>query len=223
VGAEEKRRPGRPRTREKDAHLRRDEPIESLPPVARNLLSGARRILEREGFGALSLSAIASEADESKASIGYYFGNKDGLVVALVDSLVHEANRGIIHDTHRYPMGEQRLRALIDGERGIIEDTRSFLTLLEVLPHALRDDSLRERIADLYAGYRKTILDVLDATEGPDEARLRPYAVLMIAIVDGLSLQQSLDPDGTDLSAAIDLWRRMTRCLLKELQLVDFA
>ena len=45
------------------------------------------------GFEALKLSAIAREAGESKASIGYHFGNKDGLVTALVDSLAHDANR----------------------------------------------------------------------------------------------------------------------------------
>ena len=73
---------------------------------------GRAKEVQRDGYAGLSLSAVAEEADESKASIGYYFGNKEGLVVALVDSLVHEANRGLVAETHRYPMGEQRLRAL---------------------------------------------------------------------------------------------------------------
>ncbi|HET6497616.1 MAG TPA: TetR/AcrR family transcriptional regulator [Coriobacteriia bacterium] len=216
-----KRRPGRPRTREKLAELRREEPIESLPPTARKLLDGARRILERGGFSALSLSAVAEEADESKGSIGYYFGNKEGLIVALVDSLVHDANRALVTETHRYPMGEQRLRALVTGERDIIRDTPGFLALLEVLPYAMRDDSLRERIASLYAGYRKTVLDVVDAADGPDEATLRPFAMLMIAMVDGLSVQYALDPGGADVDAAIKMWERMMRCLFQELGMVD--
>jgi AcrR family transcriptional regulator len=221
VEEQPKRRPGRPRTRDKLAQLRLEEPIESLPPVARNLLDGARRILERDGFTALSLSAIAEEADESKASIGYYFGNKEGLIVVLVDSLVHDANRALIAETHRYPMGEQRLRALVTGERDIIRDTPGFMALLELLPYVLRDDSLRARIAGLYAGYRQTVLDVVDATGGPDESTLRPFAALMIAVVDGLSVQYALDPEGFDVDAAIALWERMIRCLFQDLRMVD--
>lgn len=216
-----KRGPGRPRTRDKVRALRVDDPMASLPPTARNLLDAARRILERDGFAALSLSAIAAEADESKASIGYHFGNKEGLVVALVDSLVHEANRSIISETHRYPMGEQRLRALIDGEKRIVDDTTSFVVLMEVLPHAMRDGSLRARVADLYADYRGTVLDVLAAQDEPAHAELASLATLMIALVDGLSIQDSLDPERANVTAAIALWEKMMRCVLRDLRMID--
>jgi len=216
-----KRGPGRPRTRDKARALRVDDPIESLPPTARNLLDAARRILERDGFAALSLSAIAVEADESKASIGYHFGNKEGLVVALVDSLVHEANRSIISETHRYPMGEQRLRALIDGEKRIVDDTASFVALMEILPHTMRDGSLRTRVADLYADYRGTVLEVLAAEDEPAHAELASLATLMIALVDGLSVQHSLDPDRANVTAAIALWEKMMRCVLRDLRMID--
>ncbi len=218
-----KRRPGRPRTREKTAELRRLEPIAALPTTARNLLDAARRILERDGYAGLSLSAIAEEADESKGSIAYYFGNKEGLIVALVDSLVHDANRSLVDETHRYPMGELRLNALVFGEREIIQDTNSFLVLLEILPYAIRDESLRARIAKLYHGYRKTILDVIDATGGPDESTLKPFSTLMIAMVDGLSIQYALDPDKERVARAIRMWERMVRCLFEDERMVDFG
>lgn len=218
-----KRRPGRPRTRQKALELRAQDPIESLPPTARRLLDAARRIMERDGFAALSLSAVAAEADESKASIGYHFGNKDGLIVALVDSLVHEANRGLVAETHRYPLGDTRLRVLMEGERRIIEDTQSFVALLEILPHAMRHDSIRGRIADLYAGYRTTVLDVLDSSEGTPAHDLASFALLTIAIVDGLSIQYALDPERVDLEAATNLWQRMGRCVLSDLGIVDIG
>jgi AcrR family transcriptional regulator len=220
---EERRRPGRPRTRGQLGALSVKDPIEVLPPTALNILSAARRILDRDGFGAMSLSAIAEEAGEAKASIGYHFGSKEGLVVALVDSLVHEANRGLIDETRRYPMGEQRVRALMEGEEHIVEDTSSFLSLLEILPHAMRDDSLRERIATLYAGYRETVLEVLDASTGPDRSVLAPAAALMIAVVDGLSIQHTLDPEGTNVLAATALWERIMRSYLRDLGIIDIA
>lgn len=218
-----KRRPGRPRTRQQALELRVQDPIESLPPTARRLLDAARRILEREGFSALSLSAVAEEADESKASIGYHFGNKEGLIVALVDSLVHEANRALVTQTHQYPLGDDRMRVLLEGEREIIEDTQGFIALLEILPYAMRRESIRSRIAELYAGYRSTVLDALDATQSSPRNELASFALLTIAIVDGLSIQYALDPDRVDLEGATQLWQRMGRCVLSDLGIVDMG
>ena len=106
------------------------------------------------------------------------------------------------------------MRALIDGETRIAADAESFQSFFEILPHALRDPDLRERVAALYDGYRETVLRCLD-TAGPEaETELRPFAMLMIAIVDGLAIQHGLDPDGADVGAATELWERLARPFL---------
>ena len=89
--------------------------MEALAPTAQRILAAARRLLVRDGFTALTLSAIAVEAEESKASIGYHFGNKDGLVAALVDSLTHDANRALIQECLSLPPGPARMQALLEG------------------------------------------------------------------------------------------------------------
>jgi AcrR family transcriptional regulator len=191
-----------------------EDPMEALPPTAQRILAAARRLMAEGGFEALKLSAIAAEAGESKASIGYHFGNKAGLVTALVDSFAHESNRELIEETTSAPAGEARVHALIDGETRIAADAESFQSFFDVLPHALRDPDLRERVAALYDGYRETVLRCLDAS-GPDApAEMRPFAMLMIAIVDGLAIQHGLDPDGTDVHAATELWERLAQPLL---------
>jgi AcrR family transcriptional regulator len=194
-----------------------EDPIESLAPTAQRILAGAQRLLAAGGFEALKLSAIAREAGESKASIGYHFGNKAGLVTALVDSLAHDANRGLIEETGRLPQGERRIHALIDGETRIAADAESFQSFFDILPQALRDADLRGRVAALYDGYRETVLRCFAADD--DEAtrdQLRPFAMLMIAIVDGLAIQHGLDPDGADVGAATALWERLVRPYLDD-------
>ncbi len=156
--------------------------MDALPPTAQRILAATRRLLAEGGFEALKLSAIAREAGESKASIGYHFGNKAGLVTALVDS--------------------------------IAADRHSFQSFFDVLPHALRDPDLRIRVAALYDGYRETVLRCLGAVEEEAGSELRTFAMLMIAIVDGLAIQHGLDPDGADLRAATRLWERLARPLL---------
>jgi AcrR family transcriptional regulator len=191
-----------------------EDPMESLAPTAQRLLAAAQRLLSSGGFEALKLSAIAREAGESKASIGYHFGNKAGLVTALVDALTHDANRGLVAEAASQPSAEARFRSLIDGETRIAADAEAFQSFFEVLPHALRDPDLRERVAALYDGYRETVLRCLEAEDDEAKRRLRPFAMLMIAIVDGLALQHGLDPDGADVAAATSLWEQLARPFL---------
>lgn len=198
-----------------------EDPMEALAPTAQRLLAAAQRLLTSGGFEALKLSAIARAAGESKASIGYHFGNKAGLVTALVDSFAHDANRGLIEDTGELPKGEERIHALIDGETRIAADAESYQSFFEVLPHALRDEDLRERVAALYDGYRETVLRCLDASDPAAKEQLRPFAMLMIAIVDGLAIQHVLDPDVADVAAATDLWERLVRPYLTEAGSLD--
>jgi len=192
------------------------DPMEALPPTAQRLLAAARRLLVSEGFEALKLSAIASEAGEAKASIGYHFGNKDGLVTALVDSLAHDANRALIKETSALPPGAVRVHALIDGEARIVADAESFQAFFEILPHALRNPDMRGRVAALYDGYRETVRRCFDSASPTAAAELGPFAVLMIAIVDGLAIQHGLDAEGADVGAAIRLWEKLVRPLLAE-------
>ncbi len=195
-----------------------EDPMQALPPTAQRLLAAAQRLLARDGFGALTLSAIAREAGESKASIGYHFGNKDGLITALVDSLTHDANRELIQDSSELPRAGERLHALIDGETRIAADAEAFQSYFEVLPHALREPALRQRVAALYDGYRDTVLRSLGADDGAVREELRPFAMLMIAIVDGLAIQHGLDPQDADVRSATELWERLARPYLRELR-----
>ena len=212
------RRGGRePADRRPSEWLLLDDPMAALPPTARRLLDAARRILIREGYGALTFAAIAAEAGEAKGSIGYHFGNKDGLMAALVDSLVHDANRALISECEAQPSAGARVRALVDGESRIVADAESFQAFFEMLPHALRDPELRRRVATLYDGYRETVWRCLNDADSARAQRLRPFAVLMIAIVDGLAIQHGLDPERADVTGAIRLWEQLAQPLLAEL------
>jgi AcrR family transcriptional regulator len=188
-----------------------EDPMEALAPTAQRLLAAAQRLLASGGFEALKLSAIAREAGESKASIGYHFGNKAGLVTALVDSFAHDANRGLIQEAAALPSRAERIHALIDGETRIAADAEAYQSFFEVLPYAMRDQDLRERVAALYEGYRDTVTRCLDAADPTAKEQLRPFAMLMIAIVDGLAIQHGLDPERADVAAATALWERLVR------------
>ncbi len=67
-----------------------ENPVSSLPTTAQKILVAARRLLMEGGYGSVTLERVAAEAGVNKASIRYNFGNKAGLVGALVDFMLHE-------------------------------------------------------------------------------------------------------------------------------------
>lgn len=213
------------------------EPPERLPETAQRLVVAARRVLARDGFEGLTVEAVAAESGEYRDSIRYYFGNKAGLVAAVVDSLTHDQSLEAMRKTRELAPGERRVGVLVEGDRHMAEDTAAFRDFYEILPHALKDEELRAKVAELYDWYRG--LYVRGLASGPDRGRARDaagagegegppdggagtptseldrYASLMAAVTDGLALQKALDPERVDLEALFDLWDQMLRVTLR--------
>ena len=77
--------------------------------------------------------------------------------------------------------------------------------MFELAPHALRDPILRERLAALYAHYRSTMFE--HAAMAPHLAETQAYEdrqdalallALVMAVIDGMSVQVNLDPAVVD-------------------------
>ena len=66
------------------------DPRQGMSPPALNILQAAQRVLVEKGFSGLTLRAIAAESGENSAMVQYYFGNKEGLVKAMIDSVFRD-------------------------------------------------------------------------------------------------------------------------------------
>ena len=102
----------RPRTRQEIEGARK-----AMPATAARLLAAARRIVIRSGYADLSLRRIEKESGANEALVSYYFGNKAGLVSALVDTLFENPRVGYSNDIARFPEGWERVRALTGWQR----------------------------------------------------------------------------------------------------------
>jgi hypothetical protein len=89
------------------------------------------------------------------------------------------------------------------------------LTFSDLLPRVLHDRVLRERLARLYAAYRALDAWCLsEQGEAPNTAGLDDVAALNVAVVEGLVLQQRVDPDGFDPEGPAEVWARMIELYL---------
>jgi len=182
------------------------DPIDSMPPIARSILLAAMRIIERDGFKALTYEAIGAESGEYKDSIRYYFGGKEGLIQAVFDATSHDESLRAYAEGRRYPPGSARIRSTVMASRPLPESPGNRV-MWELLPHLLRNEQRRRRVADLYELYCTHYLDVFGAGDDAGrQALVRNYAMLLVAVLDGLAIQKAIDPERVDLDELFALW-----------------
>jgi AcrR family transcriptional regulator len=187
-----------------------DDPLSTLPETAVRVLEAAQRVVEKRGLEALTLNTVAGESGENKAMTAYYFGNKAGLVAALVDAIIHDeclsaASR--MRDTTE----DERLSQLVRELRGMSASVADSHVFFDILPHAVRNEELRERLAERYRWYIELKLDWL-GLDRADEAlrqRLRGLAQVMSALIDGLAIQALIDRDEFAPGPAYEIVERL--------------
>lgn len=188
------------------------DPAAELAPTARHILGAARRVLARDGYRGLSLEAIAAEAGENKASIRYHFGNKAGLVTALVDSVVHDENVKLLKDLSR--AGDDRVTILMEMHRRTTLNAAQYRLFFDLFPNVIRDAALWPRMAELYRWYRELDGMALAPDAGDEQrARVEVLTSLTVAVCDGLALQHISDPD-FDLEPVFEQYERIVRATL---------
>jgi len=200
-----------------------EDPLTTLPATAQRILKAATRLLAERGFEAVTLENVAAEAGVNKASIRYNFGNKAGLLMAVVDALIHDECLRIVADTENVPE-EERLHAAMLGIRRMITEADSFRGFFDILPHAFRDPELRERMFALYVWwYQQNLrwLGLANNKAAMDSDMLMGLAELIAAIPDGLSVQAGLNPDGFDLGRPLATLEFLLRNSME--QLVEIA
>ena len=193
------------------------DPRQGMSPPALKILAAAQSVLVEKGFSGLTLRNIAQESGENSAMVQYYFGNKEGLVKAMIDSVFRDDQQDAAAAMSTVS-SDDRLPRFVHGLR-TISLSRSFRVFFDILPYALRNEGLRSRMARAYASYRRIKRDWLRGEEAPSPAEqeaLLGVAELMTAVVDGLAIQEAIDDD-FDMGRAYAVLEFMLQRSLPEL------
>jgi AcrR family transcriptional regulator len=215
--SQDKRRRGRPR-RNADPQGPLDQWIAGLSPTALHIAHVARAMLLEKGYDAVTIEAVALEANVDPSTVRRQFASKAGLMHAVFDLMQAEPWEALVERVKDLPAPGERLHAYICGLGALIEGGQSAVGISEVLARGLRDPVLRAKIAVDYDIARDGTLELaeLDAVADEDEARsLQALAGLIVAVIDGLSLQVAADPDGVDRDLSFSLLADMVRLWLE--------
>jgi AcrR family transcriptional regulator len=168
------------------------------------LAAAVWRLASRDGLDAVTIRGVSAEAGWSTGALHHYFSDKEELLLFAFKTVADRVGRRVA--TAREEAGDplELARALLaiglplDDERR--DETRvwfAFLGLALTRPPLAR----AQRLA--YEAWRRIVADALrDAQERGDideEVDVQREAAALVALVDGLAVQASFDPECLDV------------------------
>jgi AcrR family transcriptional regulator len=165
------------------------------------VMEAAKRLLHDLPPARVTISAIAREAGVDPALIRYYFGNREKLLLAVVDSMLAQAPRQMLPDAKPLAAMEQRIRGTLSFTRSAKQMNR---LMIDELAHA-KSPQVRERQRAMNIAAAAAIGDLMERDRGATLTNVDPLFlhVALIGIFDFFVLAQplirNLVPEGTDM------------------------
>lgn len=168
-----------------------------LSPAAAAILEAARTVIIERGLDGLSVQAVATEAQVHKSSIGYHFGNKEGLLKALVRSQSVARTSQALEAIRSLPP-EDRLRAFLDVMRAYLRGSDHWRLVQALLPLRYRDDSLRQE----WLRHWELGIDFdIEMFNLRRDSSSRVLIALLFAALEGFTMQYGFLGEQMDLDA----------------------
>jgi len=176
------------------------------PEVRRRLLiESAIRVLARGGIQAFTLDRICREAGVSKGLVGHYFDGKDALLAAVYRTSLYEPVMAQLAAAPQGASAAARLRSLIDANfTDTVFDKANLLVWLSLWGEAATNAALNREHRTLYGALRRALAEAMAAVAAERGVTVDAEAMArnLIALIDGLWLEWSIDDTALDPAAA---------------------
>ncbi len=182
-------------------------------PRVAAILMAAAKCFARKGFSATTLAEIGKELGLRKSIVHYYFASKA--------ALIHEVQSF----TYRKYL-EQVRESIASGAEGgaqaalqslwdAMQSSKTATGLnIEVWSAARRDEELKRRAAELQQDAQKLIAEAVSGALGIDPQRfprVEQLSRLLLAVVNGLSVSESLDDNEAKAKQSYELFLELLR------------
>ena len=163
----------------------------------RRILEAARRLAQREGLSAVTVGAVAEEANVFKAAVAYHFGSKAGLLASLATATFDEIEERVSVAARTCPPGRERVSFIVEWWLGFSEPEND-LAFFDVLGYVLRKKELHTELRDFYQRWTDLIQELLIEDPGIGEAEARELALVLRMLIDGMAVERLVSPELKD-------------------------
>ncbi len=174
------------------------------------ILEAAVEAMKADGYAGLTVAKVAVLAGESKALIAYHYGSKDGLVAAAGRHVAEMITTRVLAGIDGADTVEDLVRAIaVSVEEIAAEDPRVPRLYFDLAAVSVVEPEVRRTVAEINERWRQVVSERLAAAkDGPPKRLNEALTVLIIAGVQGLSLERIEREPGPELERARDLFVR---------------
>lgn len=166
---------------------------ETTQESRRLLVEAATELFAERGYRQTTFEDIAARSGVSRGSIPWHFGNKEGLLAAVVEHVVARI---------RTDMGAVEAGTLDQALEAVVAFTRSPSTKLFItlLAEAVEPDSALHRwYADLHRALRERVRARVERIALPDGVGAEELSTVLLGTIMGVHQQWRIAPDTVDL------------------------
>jgi AcrR family transcriptional regulator len=206
------------------------EPVLPTPKQARSqvstgkLLDAAAELISEGGYERMTLAAIGKRAGYSHGLVTARFGSKEGLLWALVDSMVNEWRTELLAPAIVDHSGTAALHTLLDEltktwRRSPARMRALYILTLEALlpvPVPLLREPMVALHEDLRCGIANTIACSINEGVTSPDVDAPAAARLIVGALRGASYQSMLDPARMPIKLALSDVRVLAETLLPD-------
>ena len=168
------------------------------------LLSAARDVIAERGVAGASIDALAEAADRTSGALYAQFGNKDGLLLALLDHWKEATATAIAAEFEATSSIDGRLTALWANFVNPPANAEAWVLLEhELWLYACRNATAQDQVAARYHSAREHLAGALPVAAASPCRTPVEAATLVIALMIGLEMQRRLDSDAVSDDLAL--------------------
>ena len=175
------------------------------------IIEAAWRCAARKGYQATTVDDVCAEARVSKGAFYGYFGQKQELLLALLDDDAHFYASLIDRLSASDFSALERLRAYARGVAERSSDSARVQVTADLWAEMLTQPALKRRFAAAVQRRRQRLRHWIDlgiAAGQMKEAPANAFASILLALTDGLVMHGSLQPSAfrwTNIQSALDV------------------
>jgi TetR/AcrR family transcriptional regulator, transcriptional repressor of bet genes len=178
------------------------------PDLRNRLIRIAVQIAIDDGLDGVSVNEVAAQAGVAPELVQQNFGNRDGLMLALLD-VVLARTLDAERDLRTPDSGKSQLGDMVAAEMEGLRRQAPVVELIFMFYFARRDDLYRGRIREALSNYRRSFENALDGVQLRRGVDASVMSSIVIAFLQGAAVQIIRDPDNFQPGDAIAEMRAM--------------
>ena len=185
-------------------------PYQKSDVTREKILEAATELFAQRGYAGTGVDRLAEKSGIAKTAIYYHFGNKEGLLAAVLDRAATVWIDDIQRSAQQGESPEEALDRALLGMRTMVEERPWILKLLLLLTLEVADSKpeVRKVMGEIFLRARQTIVSGLREQIGVDLPGVEAIGNVMLGLLQSSVVGRELDP-GLSLDEVFGEMRRI--------------